>query len=349
MKLINKPSYKKVHNQFKFNGYHLNKEALCSLAQSFIKEGEAFEKLTGDFILDWFDDTSFITIETSGTTGKSKSITIAKQAMVESALASGDFFELAPGNKVLHCLPIKYIAGKMMLIRAFILGFDLIFVSPNSRPLLNNKLMFDFAAMVPLQAQNSIAELKYVKKIIIGGATINDELKKQLLKIPIIVFETYGMTETITHIAAKRITEMAFTVLPNISISVDDRNCLIIAAIRIAPEPIITNDIVTLVNENQFIFLGRIDTVINSGGVKLFPEQIEKKIADKIQSRFFITSKIDKEFGERVVLVIEGPEKAIDNSVFVALEKYEIPKEVVFVPQFKVTPTGKIIRSETFG
>lgn len=348
MKLSNKPTYKNVHNQFKLNGFHLDKDDLCRVAYSFIKEGEPFEKPVGNFILDWFDDATHIKIETSGTTGDPKTITIAKQAMVDSALASGDFFELKPGDKVLHCLPVKFIAGKMMLVRAFILGFDLVFVSPNSHPLLNNDIDFDFAAMVPLQAQNSIAALKYVKKIIIGGASINDELKKQLLKTPTLVFETYGMTETISHIAAKKLSEKAFTVLPNIIITVDNRNCLIISAPRIGTQPIKTNDIVTLVNENQFIFLGRIDTVINSGGIKLFPEQIEKKIASKIDSPFFITSKLDKEFGERVVLVIEGPEKAIDNSIFVDLEKYEVPKEIVFVTQFKLTPTGKIIRKNTF-
>lgn len=348
MNLSNKPNFKSVHNQFKLNGFHLDREDLCRVAYSFIKEGEAFEKPVGNFILDWFDDATHIKIETSGTTGEPKTVIIAKQAMVDSALASGDFFKLKPGDKVLHCLPVKFIAGKMMLVRAFILGFDLVFVSPNSHPLSNNDIGFDFAAMVPLQAQNSIAALKYVKKLIIGGASINDDLKKQLLKIPTRVFETYGMTETISHIAAKRLSEKAFTVLPNIKISVDNRNCLVIHASRISPEVIITNDIVELANENQFIFLGRMDNVINSGGIKLIPEQIEQKLVGKISQRFFITSKPDDEFGEKVVLVIEGEKYELDDSIYESLDKYEKPKEVVFVPQLKQTPTGKIIRKNAF-
>jgi len=345
---MNSPTYENVHNQFKLNGFHLNREDLCRVAYSFIKEGEDFEKPVGDFLLDWFDSKDYIEMQTSGTTGAPKTISVSKQAMVHSALATGDFFDLQPGNKALHCLPVKYVAGKMMLVRAMILGFDLDFVAPSSHPLSHNETEYDFVAMVPLQAQNSLTELKKVKKAIVGGASINKTLEKQLLKLPTQVYETYGMTETITHIAARKLGEKAFTVLPDVTISYDDRNCLVIHAPRISDDVIVTNDIVELVNENQFIFLGRMDNVINSGGIKLIPEQIEHKLANKIHQRFFIASKPDLELGEKVILVVEGDKQLFDdNHLYEDLDKYEKPKEIVFVPKFKETTTGKILRKES--
>lgn len=341
------PTYENVHNAFKLNGFHLNREDLCRVAYSFIKEGEDFEKPVGDFLLDWFDGKSYIEMHTSGSTGIPKTIRVDKQAMVNSALATGDFFELHAGNKALHCLPVKYVAGKMMLVRAMILGLDLEFVAPSSHPLRNVDGNFDFAAMVPLQAQNSIADLHRIKKLIVGGAKINSALENQLIKLPTQVFETYGMTETISHIAAKSVGEKAFTVLPNVTISYDDQNCLVIHAPRISDDVIETNDVVELVNENQFIFLGRIDNVINSGGIKLLPEQIEEKLAGKIEPRYFISSKEDKELGEKIILVIEGNSFTVDTSIFDELDKYEKPKEILFVPKFKETGNGKIIRKES--
>ena len=235
----------------------------------------------------------------------------------------------------------------MMLVRAMILGLDLEFVAPSSHPLRNVDGNFDFAAMVPLQAQNSISDLHRIKKLIVGGAKINSALENQLIKLPTQVYETYGMTETISHIAAKSVGEKAFTVLPNVTISYDDQNCLVIHAPRISDDVIETNDIVELVNENQFIFLGRIDNVINSGGIKLLPEQIEEKLAGKIEPRYFISSKEDKELGEKVILVIEGDSFTVDTSIFDGLDKYEKPKEILFVPKFKETGNGKIIRKES--
>ena len=146
---MNNPTYDKVHNQFKMNGFHFDREDMLRVAYSFIKEGEDFEKYVGEFFLDWFDDNDFMNLQTSGTTGAPKIIKIDKQAMVSSAIATGDYFDLSPGNKVLHCLPVKYIAGKMMFVRAFILGLDIDFVAPSSHPLAKNETKYDFTAMVP--------------------------------------------------------------------------------------------------------------------------------------------------------------------------------------------------------
>lgn len=344
---MNKPDYNKVHPNFKWNGIHLVKNDLLRLAYDFIKEGEDFEKNTGEFILDWFNSNSFISVTTSGSTGAPKKIKIEKQAMVFSALATAEYFDLNAGNRVLNCLSTNYIAGKMMLIRSFVLGFEMDFVKPTSNPLKNNNKFYDFVAMVPLQVENSIYELFNVRKLIIGGSKINQNLKNQLLGLPTLVFETYGMTETITHIAARKINDNYFSVLPNVTISKDNRNCLVIDAPRISDSSITTNDVVNIISNSQFELLGRIDNVINSGGVKLFPEQIEMKLAHKIQTRFFVTGIPDDQFGELLALIVEGSPIPFEDDIFNDLLPYEKPKTIHFLYNFLETESGKIKRAAT--
>lgn len=343
---MNKITYKNIHNRFKLNGYHINLEQIYYVAYSFIKEGEPFEQHVGNFLLDWFDDKSYIELQTSGTTGTPKVIKIEKQAMLDSALATGDFFGLRPGDTMLHCLPTNYVAGKMMFVRSFILGLDMEFVEPTSDPLKNNEKVYDFCAMVPLQAKNSLEQLKsgQIKKLIIGGVKVHKALEDELVKLPMEIYETYGMTETITHIAAKKIGDKNFTVLPNVTVSVDEQSCLVINAKNISDELIITNDIVDLVSDTQFSWKGRIDNIINSGGVKLMPEVIEDKLSTLIPRRYFVYGQSDDILGQKVVLFVEGEPLDIEESVFNVLDKFERPKEIIFIPKFKQTATGKILR-----
>ncbi|AOC95913.1 2-succinylbenzoate--CoA ligase [Flavobacterium anhuiense] len=336
-----------VHNYFKLNGYHLNAKDLCRVAYSYIKEGDAYEQSIGEFFLDWFDKKDYIEMTTSGTTGLPKLVRLKKQAMIQSALATGDFFGLEPGDKALLCLPTQFIAGKMMLVRSLILGLELDVVSPSLHPLQFNTTTYDFVAMVPLQVQNSIDGLSKVRKLIIGGAKLDSALEEKLLPLKTEIYETYGMTETITHIAAKRLGDSVFSILPNVKISQDDRQCLVIHVATISDEPIVTNDLVELVNEQQFKFLGRIDNVINSGGVKLIPEQIEAKLTGKIANRFFVTGLPDTTLGEKLVLVIEGEKQEFEPDFFDVLGKYEKPKEIVFVSKFKENENGKLLRKPT--
>ncbi|MFH6967800.1 AMP-binding protein [Flavobacterium sp. FlaQc-28] len=337
-------THKNVHNYFKLDGYHLNAADLCQIGYSFIKEGDAYERSIGEFFLDWFDHKDYIEMTTSGTTGLPKLVRLEKQAMIQSALATGDFFGLKPGDKALLCLPTQFIAGKMMLVRSLILGLELDVVVPSTEPLAYNNKQYDFVAMVPLQVQNSIEKLKNIKKLIIGGAKIDSSLEEKLLPLKTEIYETYGMTETITHIAAKRVGESVFSILPNVKIEKDDRGCLVIYVSSISDEPIVTNDLVDLVNENQFSFLGRFDNVINSGGVKLIPEQIEAKLTGKINSRFFVTGVPDTTLGEKLILVIEGEKQDFGPDFFDVLGKFEKPKEIVFVPKFKENENGKLLR-----
>ncbi len=342
------PKYTDVHPGFRLNGFNLDRDDLCRIAYSFIKEGEPYEKWVGMFLLDWFDKNETVEIQTSGSTGKPKIVSVSKQAMVNSALATGSFFELSPGNRVLHCLPAKYIAGKMMFVRSFILGLDMDFVEPDAHPLKNNEQKYDFAAMVPLQAQNSLPYLRCVKKLILGGVGISKSLEEQLVELPTEIYETYGMTETITHIAAKRVGADAFTALPGVTLSCNDDKCLIIHAPHVSAEAIQTNDVVEIVGDNQFVFLGRADNIVNSGGIKLIPELIEGKVSEKkIGSRFIFAGLPDELLGQKLVLLAEGEPREIDPSAFGGLDKYERPREIHFIPRFAETGNGKILRSET--
>ncbi|WP_445719341.1 AMP-binding protein [Flavobacterium sp.] len=342
------PHYKNIHNRFKINGVHLDKEALFQFAYSSIKEGEDFENELGEFLLDWLDDKETIELTTSGTTGTPKIITINKQAMVHSAVATGNFFNLQPQNKALLCLSPRYIAGKMMIVRALIIGLELDYIIPSSNlDDLQKDKIYDFVAIVPLQAENSLNKLDQFKKIIIGGAKVSDALALKLNNVNAEIYETYGMTETITHIAAKKIGEEYFNILSHVAIDSDERNCLVISAPTISESKIITNDIVEIDNDKKFKWLGRFDNVINSGGIKLFPEQIEAKLTSKISNRFFITGLPDFLLGTKLVLVVEGKQQKFDDFIFKELDKFEKPKEIVFISEFVETNTKKLNRIRT--
>lgn len=343
------PTYLDLHPKFKLNGFSLKKDDIFSLAYSYIKEGDASEKNVGEFLLDWFDKTPYIEMHTSGSTGTPKLVRVSKQSMVNSALASGEFFDLKYGSKILNCLPMKYVSGKMMFVRSFVLGLEMDFVPPSLQPLQKLETCYDFSAMIPLQAQNSLNELHLIKKLIIGGAKINSKLESQLMQLKKTeCYETFGMTETVSHIAAKKVGEKVFSLMPNVSISRDKRNCLVIDAPLLLDQPIVTNDLVEIVNGNQFIFLGRLDNIINSGGVKINPEQVEEKLIQNFKCRIMISGKPDTDLGEKVVLLVESDPFEVNSNFFNGLEKFEKPKEIFFLPQFKDSNNGKLLRKETF-
>jgi len=359
------PSFDKIHNKFKLNGEHYNQTILKEVALDFIKEGLPYQKVIGDFLLDWLNTKDNITVTTSGSTGNPKLLASKKQSMVHSALATGDYFGLAPGNKALHCLPTGFIAGKMMLVRALILGLELDLVEPNSNPLSHSNKHYDFCAMVPLQLQQSIPQLKNIKTLIVGGAPVSKKLQNQIQDTSCNIYATYGMTETVTHIALMKLNNVSslqedkttpsanenFITLPNIGIETDDRGCLVINAPRLTDKPVVTNDMVELTSKSSFKLLGRADNVINSGGVKLFPEQIEEKLAQVIEEPFFVASKKDDSLGESLILVVEGLPNADHLKTAIKgiknLNKYEIPKEILSVPQFVTTASGKLQRKQT--
>ncbi len=357
-----KPTYKTIHPKCKINGKQYTLEQTKQIACNLIKEGEPYQQDIGEFLLDWVNDKPYITIKTSGTTGIPKTISLSKQHMVNSALATRKFFDLDSGDTALNCLPVQFIAGKMMFIRAFVLGLKLHVVKPSSNPLQNTNKTYDFAAMVPFQVENVLEKLHHVKKLIVGGAPVSAKLKSQLQNISTQVFETYGMTETCTHIAIKKLNyfnsdkekqENYFKTLSNVSITKDDRNCLLINAPEILDETIITNDLVNIISENQFEWLGRYDNIINSGGIKLIPEQVESKLQQVLKNRFFITGIDDEKLGKKLVLVVEGDASQRENIEIAiknlqTLSKFEIPKEIHFLDRFEETSSGKVIRKLSF-
>jgi len=350
------PKYDKVHLKFKLNGNNYDHEELKEVAYSLVKEGMPYENIIGDFLLDWLDEKDYLIIKTSGSTGTPKPIKVMKQAMVNSSISTANFLKFEPGNTALHCLPTKYIAGKMMLVRAMVLGMELDMVEPSSHPVFDSGLKYDFGAMVPFQLHNSLKYLNNIKTIIVGGAPASRQLIKEIQNYSANVFETFGMTETVSHIAIRKLNNFKkgetlessyFKVLEDIEISQDERDCLIINAPKISSKKIVSNDIIKLHSDNEFEWLGRFDNIINSGGIKISPEFVEKKIEEKIPYRFFIASELDPILGERIILVIEGKQTEIDASVFKNLDKYETPKHVYFLDNFSKTANGKIQRTET--
>jgi len=301
------------------------------------------------FISEWMNADEEMTLLTSGSTGKPKSITVKKEWMKNSAKLTGKTFGLNEGDSALLCMPMKYVAGKMMVVRALELGLDLNVVEPNSHPLENINYAIDFAAMVPLQLENSIERLDRVKTLIVGGGRVNPPLTKKLQFVSTQVFETYGLTETLTHVAIKPLNgpnkSDLFQALEGVHFEIDKRDCLVIYAPMVNPEAVITNDLVELADENSFRWLGRFDNVINSGGIKIIPEVVEEKLAPVILNRrFFIVGMSDESLGEKVVLVMEGEKIPISLNL---LDRFERPKACYFIPKFVETKSGKIDRINT--
>lgn len=350
-----KPSWQNTHPHCKLNGTPCTFNALSDIGQALVKEGATFERAIGDFLLDWAAPQPYVAVFTSGSTGKPKKIRLQKEAMVNSALATGAFFALQSTNTALLCLPCSSIAGKMMLVRALMLGLHLDYVAPSSTPLQHTQKHYDFVAMVPLQVQNSLAQLAQIKILLVGGAPVGNALQKALQRVPNQVFETYGMTETITHIAVRTLGKHAteyFETLPGVKVTTDDRDCLVIRAPHLVKDAIVTNDVVAQLGDTRFKWLGRYDSIINSGGVKLLPEQMEKKLSPLIRTRFFVAGLPDKVLGQQLVLLVESedisPTQLLQNiKALNTLNKYEVPKHIFLLKAFTETHTGKIHRQKT--
>jgi len=359
-----------IHTRFKLQGKSFSlKEDLIIFSKEISSEVSLFLK-------EWFNEKSFVEVKTSGSTGTSKVIKIQKLHMIQSAKATGAFFNLVDGTTALLCMSPTYIAGKMMLVRALVLGWEIDVVKPISSPLFGLKKEYDFGAMVPLQLYNSLDQIHQIKKLIVGGGVVSNEISDKIQGVSTAIYATYGMTETITHIAIKKLNNFSkidiikshsepfegeidhsrYKTLPNIKISKDSRGCLVINAPKISNQLIITNDLVELISETEFKWLGRYDSIINSGGIKLIPEQIEEKLSVLINERFFVAGLSDTCLGEKLVLIIEfkSSNDLKSQNLFLqrikeleSLSKYETPKEIYFISKFIETPTQKINKRET--
>ena len=317
-----------------------------------------------EFLKEWNSDCPYVRVQTSGSTGEPKAMLVEKRRMLASARITCDFLGLKAGDTALLCMSLDYIAGKMMVVRAIERDLKLVTVEPSGHPLaaanskffpLNSKI--DFAAMVPMQVYNSLQVLeerervKLIKHLIIGGGAIDEAMAEELKSFPNHVWSTYGMTETLSHIALRRLNgEEAsdwYTPFPSVSVSLNDEGCLVIDAPEVCEQRLVTNDIAELATNNQsFKILGRKDNVICSGGIKIQAEEVERMLKAHLHIPYLITKRSDKKFGEAVVLLTEGDVDEARQVCEAVLPKYQRPKVYIHVSEIPLTETKKPARRQ---
>lgn len=267
------------------------------------------------FLRTWFDDSPELEVKTSGSTGTPKVMSVSKERMMNSARLTLEFLQLKRGDRALLCMPLEYIAGKMVVVRALVGGLDLQVVAPCGHPLQKVAADLDFAAMIPLQVYNSLQEpgerarLAAVKQLIIGGGAIDAALEQELRSFPHQVWSTYGMTETLSHIALRRLNgpeaSEFYQPFAHVKLSLSPEDTLVIEAPLVSAQTLVTNDIVVFNDKGQFRIKGRKDNVINSGGIKLQIEELESQLkALQPQWDFLISSQSHPKFGQVVVLLL---------------------------------------------
>lgn len=328
----------------------------------FFKKSSVHQKLYL-FLKEWFSPDETISLFTSGSTGKPKKIVVRKSQMLQSAVMTCRFFNLNKNDKALLCLSTDYIAGKMMIVRAIYSGMNLYPVEVSGHPLLDTtksfdstQISFDFAAMIPLQVYNSLSttieryRMSRIKNIIIGGGSIDSELEEALKDFPNSIYSTYGMTETLSHIGLRKINgkdaSLYYKSLRGIDLKLSENQTLIINAPHISDEILITNDIAEISTDGSFRILGRIDNIINTGGIKVQIEDIEHQLAPFIKSNFAITSISHPKLGEAIVLLVESQKlqnnfDEIIKEGFNALPLYHQPKYFFTVSAIPITDSGK--------
>ncbi len=352
--------WRQIHPDFKWNGQRYSKKQLLCLSDHYRQSKTPHLQEIGRFFIAWLDDRQQIEVQTSGSTGAPQKMSVKKQYMVNSAMATNKFFDLPAKTTALLCLPATYIAGKLMLVRALVLGWEMDSVRPQSNPLNALQKTYDFCAMTPYQLQHSFVKLHHIKKIMVGGGMLSKTLFQRLQSLPSKIYETYAMTETLTHIAARQINGLTkpqlppFRLLDQVSITQDKQHCLIIKAPKVSEKIIHTHDIVELVSPTQFYLKGRLDNVINTGGIKVHPEEVEQQLGPYINTRFFVYGITDEVLGEKVVLFIEGNPNQEELQALrqhikgsTTLGPYQRPKEIFTLQHFVETHSGKIKRQAT--
>lgn len=308
------------------------------------------------FINEWNSSKNNIQVHTSGSTGVPKELTLSREMLIHSALRTNHFFNINSESLLYSCVGPQFIGGKMMYVRANIANAQFFAETPSNRPILNvpHGETIDLLAVVPSQMINILArknDLPIIKNILIGGSAINESLRAEIACSGLRCYETYGMTETASHIALRRISvtdSKPFELLPGISISSDERDCLIINLKEDNIE-VHTHDIVEIVNDSEFFIHGRIDNVINTGGRKIIVEQLESKLFKLLQNPVALTSLSDRKWGEKLIAIIETETVLDAAQIRTALKRdllpHEIPKEFIFVNKLPRTLNGKIDRN----
>lgn len=303
------------------------------------------------FIDEWHNDKDFIIAKTSGSTGQPKEIMLPKNFVKESAIRTNTFFGINKDSHLHSCISPDTIGGKMMAVRSVIADAIFSYESPSNQPLkaFDSEFTIDLVSVVPSQVLFILDNIDFLPKInnlLIGGSSIHPELRKKISRSRLKAYESYGMTETASHIALRKILdiETPFTLLPGIEVTLDERNCL---CISFGDKTFIqTNDIAEIISNKEFIIKGRKDDVIISGGKKINPYEIEKKLYNIINRPFLVTGFPNEKWGEKVVMIIEGlpvlPQ--IEEKIAPLLEKWEMPKEILYVKELPRTSNGKLRR-----
>lgn len=330
-----------------------------------------------DFLQEWNSPSETLLVHTSGSTGKPKPMWVEKQRMLNSAHITCDFLGLRPGDSALLCMSLDYIAGKMMVVRSIERKLRLFSVKPSGHPLSDESLAkmvemdFDFVAMVPMQVYNTLQvpqereRLSRIKHLIIGGGAIDDALAEELRSLPGAVWSTYGMTETLSHIALRRLNgEEAsewYQPFDSVGVSLNSDGCLVIDAPLVCSEPLVTNDIAEIKQQETsshssdasssskvsfphvlFRIKGRKDNVICSGGIKIQIEEVENLLRQHLDASFLLAKKKDEKFGEIAVLVTEsGDLEGVEAICRQVLPKYWVPRQYLHFDQLPMTETGK--------
>ena len=310
------------------------------------------------FLNEWFSDSDFVMAQTSGSTGEPKPIELLKSVMQKSAERTIEYFGLQKDDLLLLSLPCRYIAGKMMVVRAIVGQMNLITVDPTTDFEFLEHENFDFGAMVPnqvfklLEQPSGIEKLQNIRNLLIGGSGISSAMEAQISSLSSRVVITYGMTETASHIAIRELSGIRksdfYQCLSGISVSLNENDCLQIHFPEFS-ESLQTNDLAELQSDTSFRILGRVDSVIISGGIKYSPEALEKKLETVINEHFVISSVPDEKLGEKLALVIEGNPKdtaILKQKIDALLTPFERPKVICFLEHFPTTVSGKIMRKD---
>lgn len=320
------------------------------------------------FVEEWNDNKDEIIFFTSGSTGLPKSITHKKTVLLASAKATGNYFDFKAGEKLALCLSVSTIGGKMQVIRSLVWNMPLIVTDVSRNPLLQLNEKVRFCSLTPIQldriCEESPEKLKFIDTILLGGASVSNNLIAKIEQLNLNVYEGFGMTETVSHIALRKVISTTikhqtskhskpeiFTCIDGVSIEKKNGK-LIINAPHLGIKHLETNDEIEFISPREFRWLGRSDFVINSGAYKFHPEVLEQKISPYLTLPFFIIGEKNDEFQEIVTLFVEhiysNELEANLKDLFAAhFLPYENPKKMYFVPKFKLTSSGKIDKNKT--
>ncbi len=342
-------------------------DAIRQHGKELLEDNPAFEQ-TFELAQQWLNGNTEFTFFTSGSTGIPKPIVLKRTQLEASGKATIQTLALQPSEHILLCMNTQFIGGAMLLIRGLILGATITLQQPGSNPLqdIGQHHPYTFASFTPLQLypllQNKFDEqnvLNQFKHVLIGGAPISIELENTLVNLSVKCYQTYGMTETVSHIALRQIgKDKAYTLLNGIHYQTDARGCIAIQGAVTQNQWIQTNDVVEIVDHNHFHLLGRADDIINSGGIKVWPQKVEDRLRIVFKSlaipftNICVTQKPHPQLGEKVIALIETNLHELDwelikTKLTPMLHKYEIPKNVYLLQQFMYTPSGKINKVET--